>query len=296
MEKLFYTILFTICMHAVFSQCSITFGLPEITNEVCHGGNTASIRVHAMAKDNEQLSYKWNTGATGDRIDNLIAAAYGVTVSDYLGCSASAAFGINQPAAITPNIAVTDVTSNGVCNGTLSLDANGGRPPYIFSLNRIRFQQSQVIQNLSAGSYAIAVTDANGCKAVAGVNVKEPAAIVADDIISGTACDENKNNLSASATIDGEENGIYSLTNHLSLDADIYPNPYTGEFRLKIASSDNDDIHITIFDINGRPVEERTYKASEGQVMLGASCISGIYIIKIRQGDLSRQLRVVKVD
>ncbi len=49
-------------------------------------------------------------------------------------------------------------------NGTITLGAvTGGVGPYTYSVNGSAFTATTVYNNLAAGNYTIAVTDANGC-------------------------------------------------------------------------------------------------------------------------------------
>ena len=50
-------------------------------------------------------------------------------------------------------------------NGSITLGAvTGGVGPYTYSVNGSAFTATTVYNNLAAGPYTIAVTDANGCR------------------------------------------------------------------------------------------------------------------------------------
>lgn len=74
----------------------------------------------------------------------------------------------NQSIDIASNGSVTfvptvqDALCNGVNNGSIALTANGGTPPYQYSIDGgLTFQNSFAFLNLSAGSYQIEVRDVN---------------------------------------------------------------------------------------------------------------------------------------
>jgi hypothetical protein len=71
---------------------------------------------------------------------------------------------ISQPVnALTATTAKTDVCF-GASNGTITVTAIGGTPPYTYSKDGgIVFQSSNIFTGLTAGTYSIVVKDANNC-------------------------------------------------------------------------------------------------------------------------------------
>ncbi|MCS6904522.1 MAG: PKD domain-containing protein [Bacteroidia bacterium] len=53
--------------------------------------------------------------------------------------------------------------SPGQSNGSITINATGGTPPFQYKLNDGNFQNSNVFNNLPAGTYEATVRDANGC-------------------------------------------------------------------------------------------------------------------------------------
>jgi hypothetical protein len=64
---------------------------------------------------------------------------------------------------ITFTTAVVNVLPCPSTNGNITVNASGGVAPYTYSKNGGTAQSSNVISNLTAGSYVIVVKDANGC-------------------------------------------------------------------------------------------------------------------------------------
>ncbi|MDP5230713.1 MAG: T9SS type B sorting domain-containing protein [Cellulophaga sp.] len=87
----------------------------------------------------------------------------------------------NPPIAITET--VTNVTCFGGNNGAISLAITGGNGPYRYSNNGgTSYQTSNNFPNLTAGTYAVLVQDADLCTQPLSVTVNEPLAITAEAI------------------------------------------------------------------------------------------------------------------
>jgi gliding motility-associated-like protein len=109
----------------------------------------------------------WNTGETIDSIRNKPAGAYSVTVTDYMGCSASQNFTLTQPNLLTHSLIVTNVKCIGMNTGSMNLGVTGGTGPmnYLWTWNADTTKKwyTEDVDSLYSGVYNIAITDANGC-------------------------------------------------------------------------------------------------------------------------------------
>jgi len=73
-----------------------------------------------------------------------------------------------------PNIVAVNITCFGGNNGSLNVNPTGGTPPYTYLWSAPPGGSTQTISGLIPGSYSIAVTDKNGCKATAGAVITTP--------------------------------------------------------------------------------------------------------------------------
>ena len=105
-------------------------------------------------------TYRWSTGATTSSINGLITGTYQVTITDALGCKASAYGFVSQPISITAPVVPTPATCS-ASDGTLVAFGTGGTPPYSYVWSNGATTQSQT--GLSGGFYSVNITDANGC-------------------------------------------------------------------------------------------------------------------------------------
>ena len=135
------------------------------------------------------LNVVWFDGVTGNSHSDLCAGVYGYTVLDGVnGCSYTGSVNVNNAGG--PNnetITSTDVTCHGGSNGTVSVIPSGGTPPYNYYWVP-GGQTTNVLSNLSAGTYNLEVQDANGCIRVVEVNINEPEAFVTQSVIVDASC------------------------------------------------------------------------------------------------------------
>ncbi len=79
-------------------------------------------------------------------------------------CDASDQVTISATNPITATISTTDETCAGANDGTATVNPSGGTPPYTYGWNtNLGIQTTSTATGLSAGTFTVTVTDANGC-------------------------------------------------------------------------------------------------------------------------------------
>jgi hypothetical protein len=74
-----------------------------------------------------------------------------------------------------------------------------------------------------------------------------------------------------------------------------YPNPYSSAFQLDVNTTETAGIDITVYDMVGRLVEQRSVSVNEIEtVAIGERYPSGVYNVVVTQGEQTKALRVVK--
>lgn len=136
-------------------------------------GLTGSASVSATGGTGN-ISFSWTNGGSGAAVNNLAAGTYTVTAMDDNFCMVDQIVTITEPAQISSTTSIT----NPLCNGgtgsaTISVTGGTGTYTYVWSSGGT----TDVEQNLNAGQYTVAVTDANGCTYTENVTVTEPTAI-----------------------------------------------------------------------------------------------------------------------
>ena len=154
---------------------------------ICFGQTSGSIALNVIGGVTP-YSYLWSTGATTDSIGALAAGPYFVTVTDDNGCTATHSDTIHQPAsAIALNVLITNNLCFGYATGAIDLTSFGGSAPYQYQWNN--GSTSQDLQNLTAGTYTVAVIDINGCLITDTFTVNQPPqSAVVTPVIANVSC------------------------------------------------------------------------------------------------------------
>ena len=83
-----------------------------------------------------------------------------------------------------------NVDCNGNNTGAVYVTVSGGAAAYSYNWNSGSFAYED-ITGLSAGSYSVTVTDANGCSALASASVSEPPVLMATSSQTNVDCNGN---------------------------------------------------------------------------------------------------------
>lgn len=143
----------------------------SITHITCSGGATGAIDLIPTG-GTAPYSFVWNDGVTAEDRTGLVTGTYSVTVSDTNACSTIITATVTQ--AVSPITAASDVMNVscfGGSNGEIDLTPTGGTLPYNFDWGNGITSEDRT--GLSAGTYSVTVTDANGC-AVINIPVSQP--------------------------------------------------------------------------------------------------------------------------
>ncbi|MEQ8706942.1 MAG: GEVED domain-containing protein, partial [Phaeodactylibacter sp.] len=197
--------------------------------------------------------YQWSTGATSAQITvtPVETTTYTLTVTDANGCAdvATATVTVNDPPSLTVN--GTDATC-GATNGSAEAAASGNAP---FNYEWSTGATTALIEDLSAGTYTVTVTDANGCQNEGSVTINN---------IGGPS-------LSISAT---DADCFGAPTGSVSLTVDGGTAPFTYEWSNSASTKDLTDVpagnySVTVTDANGCEATEAATVAEPADLVLG---------------------------
>lgn len=75
----------------------------------------------------------------------------------------------------------------------------------------------------------------------------------------------------------------------------VYPNPSTSYFTLNIETgNEKDKISVRLIDVSGRVVEVRNHLSGAQTLRIGNNLKAGLYFAEIRQGNVSKQVKLLK--
>lgn len=133
----------------------------------------------------------------------LAGGTYHVEVKDTKGCNNITEITVSEPDSLelTPAI-VSDVTCNGLSNGTIQLHASGGTKPYTFIRTGSTSTTDSIFNNLSAREHTFTISDANNCTDNTTATISEPGMLLLSEILSA------HKNLSCYGT----NNGSFTIT------------------------------------------------------------------------------------
>ena len=142
---------------------AVTASISSFTNALCNGACNGTATAMGSG-GTPPYTYTWSNTQTAQTATGLCNGTYYVTVRDANNCTAVTNVTITQPTLLSATASSTSAYCN-QSNGSATVSANGGTPPYSYMWNS--GQSSQTITNQPPGNYTVTVTDANGCTAVA---------------------------------------------------------------------------------------------------------------------------------
>ncbi|MCB2220021.1 MAG: DUF11 domain-containing protein, partial [Bacteroidetes bacterium] len=125
---------------------------------------------------------------------DLWAGDFQVDVTDVNGCTAYTTATIVQPDLLTLNVTHTDVSCFEGDNGSIDLTVTGGTSPYSFAWSTtdgaipLGNESIEDPDGLTAGTYNVIVTDANGCAANTSVIIDQPTLLVVTETHTDILC------------------------------------------------------------------------------------------------------------
>lgn len=154
------------------------------TNTTCNGmmDGTATANV---TNGTQPLSYLWSNGGTTAVITNLPPGTYSVTVTDGNGCTKTGSTSLQLGA----GLAVSINAPNYVCTGSTvaaTANATGGNGSYTYLWSD--GQSTQTATGLTAGSYAVTVTDSQGCFGAATVTFQQGGLFIINGNTQNVTC------------------------------------------------------------------------------------------------------------
>jgi gliding motility-associated-like protein len=171
----------------------------------CNGAADGSLQF-LVQNGTPPFQYKWTriaspTGPSGtgsvtglntfEKIQNLPAGTYFVTISDNFGNSRVLFEEVTEPSPLVFSTKLSDfngsnISCNGLSDGSISVAPTGGKPPYQFLWNTGSTQPTLI--DLPAGQYTCTLTDAAGCVKTIPVVLSQPEPLVLQAQFDNPGC------------------------------------------------------------------------------------------------------------
>lgn len=201
-------------------------------------GGQIELEVHS---GNAPYQAVWSNGAQGLSISNLSAGQYTVNITDAMGCNLDSVFVVDEviPVLIEENI--EHINCHGASTGAIEITVLQGTPD--FSYQWMHGEVTKDIYHLNAGTYRLALTDANGCVTYESYNVLQQEEI--------------------QVNVEVEENILDAPVLDIDLTVEGGTAPYTftwntGDISEDLYSVSAGFYQVTVMDINGCSKEVHT--------------------------------------
>lgn len=155
------------------------------TSATCTDESSGSVDL-TVSGGTPSYTYLWSNGATTEDLSDVSSGYYTVVVTDSKGCTATSGFTVSKTVFQVPKI-VVQPSCHGDDSGSVTIqEPIGGTGPftYVWSHGATGMQ----LNDLSAGTYSVTVTDATGCSRVVSAVISDPTQIHASSSVSNLQC------------------------------------------------------------------------------------------------------------
>lgn len=206
----------------------------EVIDESCYGLNDGSVEVFASGV--APLTYSFNNGVfQSSPILSGTTGTITIDIQDGNGCILSSIAVIDSAEAINLNSSSLNA-SCGQDNGSATVMASGGTGAYTYQWNDNQFQTNNVAINLAAGSYAVVVTDDNGCVDSTTVVINSGSTMVVNVDVTHESCPGEEDGIIATSVTGGQTPYAYSWSNGDS--TAVIENLSVGDYTLTVSDAD----------------------------------------------------------
>ncbi|MBU2913279.1 OmpA family protein [Reichenbachiella agariperforans] len=150
----------------------IVRSIDDVKNILCNGDQTGEVDISVQG-GSPPYTYSWSNGASTEDLKDLKAGEYEVLVKDSQGCTEVSTTKVLEPELLTIGFdRINNVRCYGDNGGSINVKVDGGVFPYDYKWNT--GAETQDIAGVKAGSYAVEVSDKNGCKESVSVEITQP--------------------------------------------------------------------------------------------------------------------------
>jgi large repetitive protein len=226
------------------------------TNVICFGAATGNTNVNATGGSG-LLTYTINPGgqSNGSGIFNsLIAGTYTVTITDGSACTITTSISISQPPPFNINsVNSAAPTCTNPTGGSYTIAASGGNSGITYSVNGVS-NATGIFTGLSASTYTIIATDAQGCTLSSVSNLILPNGPNSIPLISHVSCNGGSNGSVLLNTSNGLSPYTYSFNNAAFVSTNNFTGLSGGTYTVIVKDANNCTASVLVNIINPLPL------------------------------------------
>lgn len=181
------------------------------TNVSCHNGNNGNINLN-ISGGSAPYTVVWNTipVQSTTSIGGLKAGIYIATVTDSKGCTKTDTTIITEPTLLSAVVSRTNVSCYSGSNGSATVLATGGTPPYTYIWNTSPVRTTSTISGVTTGTYIVVVTDSLGCSVTDSVTITQPTLLANTKMRTDVSCYNGTNGTASVIASGGTPGYTYS--------------------------------------------------------------------------------------
>lgn len=186
------------CMATIDQNLNSPLGVTADIMAACFGQSTGGIDITPFGGGGG-YQFMW-TGSNFEEptedIADVSPGTYNLKITDADGAMINRSYIIEQGAQINVTTTVTnEMGAPGSNNGSITVDATGGAGEFTFAYSNGITSTTNMANNLTAGSYAVTVTDGIGCtQVVNNIIVENEATALAVDVVpTAASCNDVPN-------------------------------------------------------------------------------------------------------
>ena len=305
----------------------------NVTDVSCNGNSEGTISIEAMGGV-PPYAYAIDGGASSASgvFEGLSAGLHVIVINDFNNCILEYSVTIDEPDAISVVVDQVNISCFGMNDGSVTLNASGGVPPFDYALNGAEFTAVNTFENLSPGDYTYLVRDANSCISDGAFTIDEPDQLVISEVIvdetngndgsidievtGGTPPFSYEwSNGSFDQDISGLTGGVYSVivtdANSCTIEGSytvlstvgveellilnevkVYPNPATDKLFIELENS-YDEMMVEFLTEDGKIVRSKMI-SQENSLQFNVSDLSGgTYFLRLNYHGSIKTIKVI---
>jgi len=194
----------------------------DITDDSCAGDGL--VVIGSITGGTLPYSILWSTGITGTVANNLVAGNYDLSITDVNGCPFNETYQVNSANNLTETVNITPASSNVATDGSIDITVTNGIAPYTYSWSN--GSSNEDLNNASAGTYSVMITDANNCSKtvnniVIAIDSCMPQIVQNNHLPITTGLFKVSNYIESNAIIDSNGNVSFKAGNYIELNDDF---------------------------------------------------------------------------